>query len=82
MKLSRGLACSEIVELVTEYLEGGLSTNDRERFEEHLGYCDWCVTYLEQMRQTIETAGRLREDDRDPALQDSLIEAFRNWRSR
>ena len=81
MKLSRDLTCVKIVELVTEYLEGGLSSHDRERFEEHLGYCDWCVTYLEQIRQTIETAGRLREEDLDPKLQDALIEAFRGWRS-
>ncbi len=81
MKLSRDLTCAEVVELVTEYLEGGLSTHDRERFEEHLGFCDWCATYLEQMRQTIETTGRLREKDIDPELQDALIEAFRGWRS-
>ena len=46
MKLARDLTCIEIVELVTEYLEGGLSATERERFEEHLGFCDWCVTYL------------------------------------
>jgi hypothetical protein len=80
MKLSRDLICAEIVELVTEYLEGGLSASERERFEEHLGFCDWCVTYLDQMRQTIETTGRLREEDLDPELQDALIDAFRGWR--
>jgi len=39
------------------------------------------VTYLEQMRRTVEAAGRLREEDLDPELQDALIEAFRDWRS-
>jgi hypothetical protein len=81
MKLSRDLTCAEVVELVTEYLEDGLSTHDRERFEEHLGFCDWCVTYLDQMRRAIETTGRLREEDIDPELQDALVEAFRGWRS-
>jgi len=81
MKLSRDLTCAEVVELVTEYLEGGLSARDRERFEEHLGFCDWCVTYLDQMRQTVDAAGRLREEDLDPELQDALIEAFRGWRA-
>jgi anti-sigma factor RsiW len=81
MKLSRDLTCAEIVELVTEYLEGGLNAHERERFEEHLGVCDWCVTYLGQMRQTITSTGRLREDDLDPALQNALIDAFRGWRS-
>ncbi len=81
MKLSRDLTCAEVVELVTEYLEGGLSSHDRERFEEHLGFCDWCVTYLDQMRQTIEATGRLREEDVGSELQGALIEAFRGWRS-
>jgi anti-sigma factor RsiW len=81
MKLSRDLTCIEIVELITEYLEGGLSTADRERFEEHIGFCDWCLTYLEQMRQTIATAGELREEDLPAELQEKLLHAFRNWRA-
>ena len=81
MKLSRDLTCAEVVELVTEYLEGGLSAPERERFEEHLGVCDWCVTYLEQMRQTIGSTGRLGEEDLDPRLQDALIEVFRGWKA-
>jgi predicted anti-sigma-YlaC factor YlaD len=79
MKLARDLTCAEIVELVTDYLEGGLSTEDRERFEEHIGYCDWCLTYLDQMRQTIATVGELREEDLSPELQGGLLDAFRDW---
>lgn len=81
MKLARDLTCIEIVELVTEYLEGGLSATERERFEEHLGFCDWCVTYLEQMRQTLATVGTLRAEDLSPAMQDLLLDAFRGWRA-
>jgi hypothetical protein len=81
MKLSRDLTCAEVVELVTEYLESGLSTEERDRFEEHIGFCDWCLTYLDQMRQTIRTTGRLREDDLSPELQEALLETFRGWRA-
>jgi anti-sigma factor RsiW len=80
MKLSRDLTCAEVVELVTEYLEGGLSAHQRERFEEHLGVCDLCVTYLEQMRQTIRSTGELGKDDLDDELHNALIDAFRGWR--
>ena len=80
MRLARELTCSEIVELVTEYLEGGLSAEDRERFEEHLGFCDPCITYFEQMRETIATVGRLGADDElSPELQEGLLRAFREW---
>ena len=81
MKLARDLTCIEIVELVTEYLEGGLSATERERFEEHLGFCDWCVTYLEQMRQTLAAVGTLGVDDLSPAMQAMLLEAFRGWQA-
>jgi predicted anti-sigma-YlaC factor YlaD len=81
MKLSRDLTCAEVVALVTEYLEGGLSGLERERFEEHLGVCDWCLVYLEQMRQTIGSTARLREEGLDPRLQDALIDVFRGWKT-
>lgn len=81
MKLSRDLTCEQVVELVTEYLEGGLSSAERERFEEHLGVCGLCVTYLDQMRQTVMATGRLRADDLDAGLQAALVDAFRGWRS-
>ncbi len=80
MKLFRELTCQEIVELVTSYLEDGLSPGDRERFEEHLVFCDGCGTYLEQMRQTIQVTGRLRETELPPALQERLLDAFRSWK--
>jgi predicted anti-sigma-YlaC factor YlaD len=81
MRLARELTCSQIVELITDYLEGGLSAEDRERFEEHLGFCDPCVTYFDQMRETIVTVGRLGADDDglSPELQEDLLRAFRDW---
>jgi Putative zinc-finger len=82
MKLARDLTCAEIVELVTEYLEGGLSRDDRERFEEHIGFCDWCLTYLDQLRQTIDSIGEPRAEDLSPELQRGLLDAFRDWSGR
>jgi anti-sigma factor RsiW len=74
------LTCAELVELVTDYLEGALPEDELERFEEHLVYCGPCVTHVEQMRLTIHTAGRLREQDLDPGFADELLAAFRGWR--
>ena len=79
MRLDRDLTCIELVELVTEYLEGGLGAGERERFEEHLGSCEGCATYLDQMRQTLVTVGSLREEDLSPAMRDALLAAFRDW---
>ena len=74
------LACQELVELVTDYFEGKLSWSDRRRFEGHIGGCDHCTAYLEQMRLVVQATGRLSEEDLDPEARDELLEAFRGWR--
>jgi anti-sigma factor RsiW len=75
------LSCRELVELVTDYLEGALSDEERARFEAHIGLCGGCRVYLEQMRQTIEQLGHLPEDALSADAERELIEAFRGWRS-
>jgi anti-sigma factor RsiW len=75
------LTCAEVVELVTDYLEGRLPDYDRRRFDEHVAICEGCATYLEQMRATIATAGRVRAADLPPELGERLLQAFRGWRS-
>jgi anti-sigma factor RsiW len=75
----RAITCRELVELVTDYLEGALSPGERERFERHLGGCDGCGHYLQQMRQAIAVIGRLHEDDIAPPARESLLAAFRDW---
>src|SRR5438105_10047774 len=77
-----GLACIELVELVTDYLEGSLSAEDRARFEAHLELCSGCRTYVEQMRQTIRALGRLPTESIEPAARERLLEVFRDWKPR
>jgi predicted anti-sigma-YlaC factor YlaD len=74
------LVCREVVELVSDYLEGALPEFDRARFEEHLAMCDGCSAYLEQMRVTLRVAGSLRPEAVDPAVCAHLVDAFRGWR--
>ena len=73
------MTCKEFVELVTEYFERTLSEEDAQRFEEHMDDCVWCARYLEQMRVTIETVGRIDSDSLSPDARDSLLHAFRDW---
>ena len=73
------LTCQQIVELVTEYLEGALGPDQATLFEEHMNFCDGCAWYLEQMRAAIATAG-LIEDEVPSDAQEQLLTAFRQWR--
>jgi anti-sigma factor RsiW len=74
-----GLTCKEVVELVTDYLEGVLPVDMRNRFDRHLTACDPCVIYVDQMRQTIATLGKLPEESVPQAALDTLLEHFRAW---
>ena len=75
-----GMSCKELVELITEYLEGTLPPEDKARFEQHLAFCDWCRTYLEHMRLTIRTLGKLTEESISPRAKEELLEVFHNWK--
>jgi len=77
----RDLACRQVVELVTDYLEGKLSRSDRQRFQDHLLGCPHCTEYLAQMRETISLTGRLGTADLSPQMQDELVEVYRQWRA-
>jgi hypothetical protein len=70
------LACQEMVELVTAYLEGALDGANRARFEQHLKACDGCATYLDELRVTVRTIGAIREEQLDPLFRARLLAAF------
>jgi anti-sigma factor RsiW len=73
------MPCRELVELVTDYFEDRLAPADRARFVAHLAECEYCEAYLEQLRQTMRTLGRLPEDSLSPEAFDALRAAFRDW---
>lgn len=75
------LACREIVELVTDYLESRLPEEDRTRFELHLVFCDACRTYVRQMRQVLAATGKLSEESVPDDVKQSLLQAFRGWKA-
>ena len=81
MANAEDLTCAELVELVSDYVEGALPPAERASFEEHLTVCEGCVNYLDQMRTTIALTGRLRSDDLSPEVQAELVDAFRGWRA-
>ena len=74
------LTCQELVEIVTDYLEGAMPSEDRLRFEEHLVGCPGCTAYVEQMRETVRLTGALREDDVDPVVLERLLKSFQDWK--
>jgi predicted anti-sigma-YlaC factor YlaD len=73
------LTCQELVELVTDYLEGALTQDVRARFDEHLAVCPGCETYLDQIRETVSLLGEVRVDDITGEMRTTLLTAFRDF---
>ncbi len=71
------ISCQQVVEVVTEYLEGALSPTDAELFEQHLNFCEGCRFYVDEMRRTVAAGERLREEDVPAEMMDSLLASFR-----
>ena len=83
MTEDRDLACAELVELVTAYLDGSLDAETRARFDTHLLDCEGCENYLQQFRMTVATLNRVDRigaEELDPAFRAKLLDAFRGWR--
>jgi predicted anti-sigma-YlaC factor YlaD len=74
-----GITCQEVVEIVTDYIEGKLAPADVQKLEEHLKLCGPCAEYIEQVRTTARLAAAARLEvhpDRE-----ALLNAFRAYRS-
>jgi anti-sigma factor RsiW len=76
-----GLTCRELVELVSDYLEGALAPAERSRFEAHIAGCEHCAAYLRQMRDTLALLGELTTAALSPRAEAELRSAFRDWRA-
>jgi anti-sigma factor RsiW len=77
--MSGDITCEELVELVTEYLEGALTPAARERVELHLAGCDGCSAHIEQVRAVLRVAGALPPERLSDAAEDNLAAAFMSW---
>ena len=75
------ISCQELVELVTGYLERALPAGETALVEQHLNFCEGCVSYLEQMRGTIAAARRIAAEDIAGDDRERLLSAFRGWRA-
>ena len=82
MKLLRPaeIPCQEVVELISDYLEGALPARDRRRLEAHLAGCPHCSAFLAQMRETLRLTGRLVPEDLSPQMQSEFADVYRRWR--
>jgi anti-sigma factor RsiW len=77
-----GIDCAEVVELVTDYLEGAVDEPLRAEIEAHLALCPGCDAYLAQMRATIDLLGHVPVETLSPQAREELVTAFGDLRRR
>ena len=75
------IPCQQVVELITDFLEGALTGRERRRLEYHLAGCEHCSAYLAQMRETLRLTGQLVPEDLTPEMRREFSEVYRRWQS-
>lgn len=73
------VTCRELVEVLTQYLEGVLDAQERADIERHIVICRGCSNYVEQFRSTIDLLGRIAADERHDAGASAALAIFRAW---
>lgn len=79
MSEAKSLTCREVVELLSDYLDGALEDDLRRTVERHLAACEGCDRALAQVRETIRLTGMLREEHLTPEQEATFRDAFRGW---
>ena len=79
--MTEDLACIDLVELITDYLEGDLPAPEARRLEHHLETCDGCTEYLLQMRAIAGSLEGVGGESVSGETRASLIAAFRDLRN-
>lgn len=79
---AQSIACRQLVEMVTDYLEDALSPAQLKAVQTHLEACDDCERYLAQMRQVIALSRGTFDAQASPGdlplgMLDGLLETFR-----
>jgi anti-sigma factor RsiW len=77
--MSTDIACRELLELISGYLDGALPADTAGAIEAHLAGCDGCTAVLDEFRRTIALTGHLEEEQVTPPQRDLLLQAFRGW---
>ena len=73
------IACRELVEIVTDYLEGALDPATTAAVDRQLALCPHCERYVEQMRETISAVGHVPVETLSEQTKAGLVAAFRDF---
>ena len=73
---SSPIRCVELVELVTDWMEGGLPEQVRTEIEEHLLICEHCAEHMAQINAAIAVLQAAGAGPTPVVRRDELLAAF------
>lgn len=77
------LRCVELVESVTDWMEGAMGDRERHAVEGHLVICPHCTEYVHQLRYTgavLRAADAIGRHPPPSTARTALLETFRRER--
>jgi anti-sigma factor RsiW len=77
--MAEEMACIELVERVTDYLEDALTPPELTRLRDHLSTCDGCRAHVEQVRTAVRILQSTPAEQLSPEADDRLTVMFRGW---
>lgn len=66
------MTCREAIEVLADYLEATLASEEVRRLDAHLAECPPCRAYLNTYRRTREIAGRVSAVEMPPEMRARL----------
>lgn len=81
MSIDTRLACDDVMQRVTEYLDEALPPGAKPRFEQHLAECANCTRHIDEIRQTVQRLGALPREPMPAAMRDRLLQTLRSRQS-
>ena len=72
------LTCQQVLDYLSDYVEGRLSAAELARFDEHLAVCPQCVDYLASFKATLAACRCLREAEQNKLqpVPEDLVQAI------
>jgi anti-sigma factor RsiW len=73
------MSCEEVVDSLSDYVEGRMSAGEHARMEEHLAVCSPCAKYLKRFEATLAACRSLRSAEfasQLPEMPEELMQAI------
>jgi anti-sigma factor RsiW len=70
------LTCHDVIDFLSDYLDGALPLQTAAAFEEHLAICPDCVAYLDNFQATLKASRAALVTQVEAPIPEELVQAI------